>query len=362
MNMKNTENKITIGITTGDLNGIGPEIIFKTLSESEITDICTPVLYCGMKTVSYFKKQFHLDNLNLFKAKDIHNIHPGRVNIISLWEEELPIQPGKPDVALAKYSFLSLKAGVIDLKRGKIQALVTAPLNKSLIQQVQPDFIGHTEYLASADQKKPLMIMAGEKMKVALATIHLPLKDVAAHISVSSLTQTIQQFHDSLKKDFLIPRPKIAILGLNPHAGDNGMFGREEQEIILPAIASLKDLKLLIFGPYAADGLFGSDEFMKFDGIVAMYHDQGLAPFKLSERDTGVNFTAGLSFVRTSPAHGPAYDIAGKGIASPSSFRHALYLAKDIYYNRLKYEEMYKNPLKVSSIFSKDDEEMGNNE
>ncbi|GIV42218.1 MAG: 4-hydroxythreonine-4-phosphate dehydrogenase [Vicingaceae bacterium] len=364
MQAKNNQvnNQVILGITIGDLNGIGPELVFKILSDTSITEIFTPVVYCGMKTVSWYKKRLGLNNFNPFKAPDIKQVQHGKVNIISLWDEDLNIQPGTPDASLAKYAFLSLKAATIDIKRNYIHAMTTAPIDKSLIAEELSGFTGHTEYLAGQDQNgRPLMIMVGDLMKVATATTHVPLKEVASRLDKDSILQSIVLLNDSLKRDFLIPKPKIAVLGLNPHAGDNGLIGKEEKDFIIPAILDAKKENIIVLGPYSADAFFGTKLFNKFDGILAMYHDQGLAPFKLLEHETGVNFTAGLSFVRTSPDHGPAFDIAGKNIANPTSFRHAMFLAKDIYLNRIHYREMYSNPLQTKTSLTIDAEEQGNN-
>ena len=345
-----SDSKIIVGISQGDINGIGLEVILKTLIEPGITEICTPVLFSSQKTVSYYRKVLGLEEFNFNPIRDLTQINPKKVNVFVCYEEEVNIEMGKSTESGGKYAFLSIERATQALVDNHIHALVTAPINKHNIQSEQFQFIGHTEYLGSKLQGEPLMLLCNEDgLRVAVVTGHLPLKEVAEKITIDAVSKKIQLLYNSLVKDFSIRKPKIAVLGLNPHSGDNGAIGKEDQEIIRPAIDQCK-LNALIYGPYSADGFFGSDAYKKFDGILAMYHDQGLIPFKTLSFNEGVNFTAGLSAVRTSPDHGTAYEIAGKNEASDQSFKSALYMAIDIYRNRKLNSEISENPLAFGNL------------
>lgn len=344
------DSKITIGISQGDINGVGLEVILKTLMEPGICDICTPVLFSSQKTVSYYRKALGIEELSFNPIRDFSQLNPKRVNVFVCYEEEVNIETGKLTETGGKYARISLEQATLALFNNQVQALVTAPINKSNIQGEGFHYPGHTEYLEDKLQGEALMILCTDSgLRVALVTGHLPLSEVAARITVPLVTKRITQFYQTLVKDFAVRKPKIAVLGLNPHAGDNGSLGKEDQEIIKTAIDQLK-LDALIYGPYSADGFFGNAAHKKFDGILAMYHDQGLIPFKTLAFNEGVNFTAGLDKIRTSPDHGTAFEIAGKNQASEQSFRKALYMAIDIYRNRKLYESISANPLPHANL------------
>ena len=345
--MDNTENKIKVGITHGDINGIGYEIIIKTLLDKRITELCVPIVYGSPKLSAYHRKSLNIENFSLNIIKNPDNANLKRPNVINCVSENTRIELGKATKESGEAAFASLEAAVNDLLEGKIDVLVTAPINKNTIQSDNFKFPGHTEYLKEkAGSDDVLMLMTGEKMRIGVVTGHIPLKEVASKITKEKILKKLRLLNDSLLKDFTIKKPKIAVLGLNPHAGDDGVTGSEERDIIIPAINQARDEGILAIGPYAADGFFGAASYTKFDAVLAMYHDQGLTPFKSLEFDSSVNYTAGLPFVRTSPGHGTAFEIAGKGIASPDSFRQALFTALDIFKNRKRYSEMSKNPLK----------------
>ena len=343
------EERVKIGITQGDINGIGYEIIIKTLSNPRILEICTPIVYGSSKVASYHRKTLDVPefNLNLVKNPDAA-VHK-RANIINVYDKEVKIDLGLSTEIAGQLSLMALEAAVEDLRHNKIDALVTAPINKKNVQSPNFNFPGHTEYLASKfNVTNHLMLMVSDAIRVGVITGHVPLKDVSAMITPELIISKIKILNESLIKDFGIHRPRIAVLGLNPHSGDNGVIGLEEQNIIIPALKKVKEDGIFVFGPYAADGFFGSSSFTHFDAILAMYHDQGLIPFKTLTFDTGVNFTAGLPIIRTSPAHGTAYELAGKNEASADSFREALYLAVDIQRNRKLHSELVVNPLKLT--------------
>lgn len=342
------EKKIRVGITHGDTNGIGYEVILKTLSLPEFTDLCTPVLYGSTKVATYHRKALDMPGLNFNVLQDASGVKDGVNNFIDVVPEEVKVELGQASKAAGEAAFKALERAVTDLKDGKIDVLVTAPINKNSIQSEDFSFPGHTEYLeqSAGDGSKSLMILYNDRVKVALVTTHLPITQVPQYITKEAILEKLEIFNHSLKQDFALERPRIAVLGLNPHSGDGGLLGKEEQEIIMPAIEEANDKKILCFGPYAADGFFGSGQYDKFDGVLAMYHDQGLAPFKTIAMETGVNYTAGLPFVRTSPDHGTGYDIAGKGMADDTSFREAIYSAIDIFRNRAIYSEITSNPLR----------------
>jgi 4-hydroxythreonine-4-phosphate dehydrogenase len=342
------ENKLVrVGITIGDINGIGPEVIIKSLIDNRIFSDCIPILYGSNKIISYWKKVIKEEDFSFFSCKKAEDALMNKVNIVNIWNEEVRFEVGQVSQTGGKYALASLERATEDLAQNKIDVLVTAPISKEGIQLAGFNFPGHTEYLADfSNQSEALMMMVGDKLKVALATSHIPLNEVAKTITKEKLISKIEALESSLIKDFGCIKPKIAVLGLNPHAGENGKLGKEEDEIILPAINTLMERGKLVFGPYPADGFFGSSLFSKFDGVLAMYHDQGLTGFKALTFDEGVNYTAGLPIVRTSPDHGTAFDIAGKSIASANSMRNAIYLAVDIFKKRKFIKEINENPLK----------------
>ena len=343
------DNKIVVGISQGDLNGIGLEIILKTLAEPGISEICVPVLFSSQKTVSYFRKMLSMDEFNFNPLRDFSQLNTKKPNVFICYEEEVTIEMGKATTLSGKYAKLSLEAATLALFEKKIDVLITAPINKHSMQEAGFNYPGHTEYLGDKLGGKPIMLLCANDLRVAVVTGHVPLKNISEKITIENVLEKINQLHASLVKDFGIRKPKIAVLGLNPHAGENGAIGDEEKKMIIPAIEKAKE-NMLVFGPYSADGFFGKNMQSQFDGVLAMYHDQGLIPFKTLAFGHGVNFTAGLDFVRTSPDHGTAYDIAGKQIADESSFREALYTAIDIYRRRELLEEISKKPLAFSPI------------
>ena len=342
------EKKIRVGITHGDTNGIGYEVILKTLSVPELAELCTPVLYGSTKVATYHRKALDMQGLNFNVLQDAAGVKDGVNNFIDVVTEEVKVELGHASKVAGEAAFIALERAVADLKEGKIDVLVTAPINKNSIQSEDFHFPGHTEYLeqSAGDGSKSLMILFNDRVKVALVTTHLPIAEVAQAITKEAVVEKLESFKQALKQDFALERPRIAVLGLNPHSGDGGLLGKEEQVVIIPAIEEANENKILCFGPYPADGFFGSGMYSKFDGVLAMYHDQGLAPFKTIAMESGVNYTAGLPFVRTSPDHGTGYDIAGKNEADESSFREAIYRAIDIYRNRAIYSEITSNPLR----------------
>jgi 4-hydroxythreonine-4-phosphate dehydrogenase len=331
--------KLKIGITHGDINGIGYEVILKTLDDNRITELCTPIVYGSPKVAAYHRKLTGTNtNLNLIgKAEDANET---RVNIINCCGDEVKVDLGKSTPQAGEASFIALERATQDLKEGKIDALLTAPINKNNIQSAQFNFPGHTEYLEQlfGQEGDALMILANDRLRIAVVTGHVPISKVSSLLSTEKIVSKITQFNTSLRQDFGISKPRIAVLGLNPHAGDGGVIGNEEATIIQPALEQARQEGIICFGPIPADGFFGAEGYTHYDGILAMYHDQGLIPFKTLAMDNGVNFTAGLSVVRTSPDHGTAYDKAGKNQANANSMRQALYMAIDIVKQR-------KNPL-----------------
>ena len=339
--------KIKLGISHGDINGIGYEVIMKSLEDTRIFDICTPIIYGSSKIAAYHRKALDLPNLVFNNIKKPDDAHHKRINIINCIDDEVRVELGKGTPVSGKAAFDALKKASEDLVSGQIDVLVTAPIQKKVIQSEQFSFPGHTEYLEDvARSGKSIMLMVSDKLKVGVVTGHLPLKDVAGSITKDLIVEKLRILNHTLLQDFSIRRPKIAVLGLNPHAGDDGLLGNEESDIIIPAIESAKSEGIMAMGPYPADGLFGSDNLKKFDAILAMYHDQGIAPFKTIAFTSGVNYTAGLNIIRTSPDHGTAYNLAGSNVADHTSFLNAMYLAVDVYKNRKIYEEISKNPLK----------------
>ena len=339
-----------IGISVGDLNGIGIELIIKTFADSRITEFCTPIVFGSNKVINFYRKSMPELNINYNNIKEINKANPKQLNIFSAWEEEVEITPGLASETGGKYGVLSLQAAVKALKTNEIDALVTAPLNKHTMQSGEFNFTGHTPYLKDAFKADDVvMLMVAENMKVALLTEHVAIGDVAKNISKEQIIKKINLLKNSLKKDFGIDKPKIAVLGLNPHAGDEGLVGKEEKEIIRPAVLEAKKNDCIVLGPYSADAFFARGSHEKFDAVLAMYHDQGLIPFKSLALGEGTNFTAGLPVIRTSPDHGTAFDIAGKNLADEASFRQAIYTAIDIYETRMGYAERTRNPLRKIS-------------
>lgn len=343
------DDKIRVAITQGDINGIGYEVILKALEDNRILELCTPVVYGSAKIAAHYRKLLEMPAIQFNQCRTSDEIKDGAYNIINVVGEDTRLDPGQSTDVAGQAAFAALEAAVADLRAGRVDVLVTAPINKNNIQSETFTFPGHTEYLEASlgeEGDKALMILCNERMRVALTTTHLPVAQVPAAITRQSVLSKIESLARSLRHDFAIPSPRIAVLSLNPHAGEEGLLGSEEKEIIAPAIADARDKKILAFGPYAADGFFGSEQYRKFDGILAMYHDQGLAPFKALAMDSGINFTAGLPYVRTSPDHGTGYDIVGRNEASPESMRSAIYAAIDIYRNRLREDEATRRPLR----------------
>ncbi|MBK9328965.1 MAG: 4-hydroxythreonine-4-phosphate dehydrogenase PdxA [Sphingobacteriales bacterium] len=344
MSMQNQKRKV--GITLGDVAGIGPEIIMKTFQDDLIYKHFTPILFGNPRVLSYYKKMLNFDRFQYSSVKGYNNLSHNALNIIPVWEEEFAINPGTPTEITGNYALKSLQAACEALKNRQVDVLVTSPINKKVMHSEQFPYAGHTEYLMNYfGAKDNLMFMVAEDLRVGLVTNHSALKDVASKISKEKILRKLQIMNTSLKLDFGIDQPRIAVLGLNPHAGDGGVIGNEEVNVILPAVKEAKDSGMTVFGPYPADGFFASGNYKKFDAILAMYHDQGLIPFKYIAGEDGTNFTAGLDIVRTSPDHGTAEDIAGKGVADETSFRKAIYAAIDIYNMRNNYTDMRSNPL-----------------
>ncbi len=338
--------KIKVAITHGDVNGINYEIIIKAIRDNRLYELFTPIVYGLSKVVGYHRKNMNFNDFNYNIIKDPRQAMTKQANIINISAEEIKIEYGNATQQAGNLAFLALERAISDLKEKKVDVLVTAPINKQNIQSEKFNFPGHTEYLANRFQTGDvLMFMISGDLRIATVTGHVPVKDVSGILNEKLITAKLAVLKKSLQQDFLINAPKIAVLGLNPHAGDNGLIGDEDLRVIHPAIIKAKKHGELVYGPFPADGFFGSGEYKKYDAILAMYHDQGLVPFKILSMNTGVNFTAGLPIVRTSPDHGTAYDIAGKNIASFESMRQAIYLALDIYRNRLAYEKMNENPL-----------------
>lgn len=344
--MPKTGKRIRVGISIGDVNGIGPEVIIKTFQDNRILKGITPIIYGSSRLFKFLVKHFNSGEFHFNAISKADDAHAKKINVVEVWDEELMVKFGSDTKKGGEYAFKSLKAAVEDLASNKFDVLITAPINKKNIQSKEFSFPGHTEYLASyANEENPLMIMVHDSLRVGVITGHIPLSQVAATITPELIGNKIEAMHKTLSHDFGIVKPKIAVLGINPHSGDNGLIGEEEQKVVIPALEKAKENGYLAFGPYPADGFFASSGYTQFDGVLAMYHDQGLIPFKTLSHSDGVNFTAGLPIVRTSPDHGTAFDIAGKGIASPISFRNALFTACDIYQQRINHREMTANPL-----------------
>jgi len=352
--------KIIIGISQGDINGIGYEVILKTFSDPRMMEMCIPVVYGSPKVAAYHRKALHMDTSNLNTIHKPSEANTRKINIIDCISEDVRVELGKITAEAGEASYLALEAAVKALKTGEIDALVTAPICKNNIQSDKFKFPGHTEYLASQfSTDNYLMLMISDLLKVGLVTTHIPVSEISSLITEEAILKKLRIMEKSMIQDFNIDKPKIAVLSLNPHAGDGGLLGNEEKEIIIPAIEKARKEGIIATGPFPTDGFFGSELCKSHDAVLAMYHDHGLGPFKALSFDRGINFTAGLPVIRTSPDHGTAFDIAGEGIASPASFREAIYAAIDIYRNRAEYNEITKNPLKISNI-SQDEENHSN--
>ena len=340
------ERKIRVAITQGDTNGVGYEVILKVFSDPNILELCTPIIYGSPKIASYHRKALNLE-VPYTIINHAEEARDGRVNLLACFDDEIKIEIGQPSQEAGAAALKALDRAMTDYRSELYDVLVTAPINKATIQSPGFHFPGHTEYIETSvgEGQKALMILMNETLRVALVTTHLPIKDIAKAITKEGIVEKATIFHKALKRDFRISSPRIAVLSLNPHAGDNGLLGSEEKDIILPAIEELADKGIQAFGPFAADGFFGSGAYDHFDGVLAMYHDQGLAPFKTIALESGVNYTAGLPIVRTSPDHGTAYDIAGKGVADENSMRQAIFTAIDVFRNRQFYDEPLQNPL-----------------
>lgn len=342
---KKAEN-IIVGISVGDLNGIGSEVILKSFEDNRMLEMCTPIIFANVKILSFLKKQLNL-NVNLHGIDKIEQAIIGKINVLNVWREGVNLAWGVEDETVGKYAVKSFVAATQALKEDKIDVLVTAPMSKSNIQSDTFSFPGHTDYLDQELEGNALMFMVQDTLRVGLLTDHVPINDVAKHLTEDLIARKVKTIHKSLLEDFGIPKPKIAVLGLNPHSGDNGVIGNEEETIVKPALKKLFEAGILVFGPFSADGFFGSGQYEKYDAVIASYHDQGLIPFKTLSFGKGVNYTAGLKKVRTSPDHGTGYDIAGKGVADATSFTEAIYMALDVFKSRQEYLQMSANPLKV---------------
>jgi 4-hydroxythreonine-4-phosphate dehydrogenase len=349
--MQQHNEKPIIGITTGDLNGIGPEVIIKTLSDNRILELCTPVIFASNKVLNFYRKAAGENVFNFASTKDLTKLNPKQVNVFNCWEEEVPLQPGVLTEVAGKYALRSLMVATQCLKDGQLDGIVTAPIHKSNTHNPDFPYTGHTPFFKEKfGAKDVLMLLYSHDVRVALATEHIPISKVAQSITKELLQSKISILRETLIKDFGIDKPKIAVLGLNPHAGDEGQIGNEEQTIIKPLIDSYKQKDMLLFGPYSADAFFGQGSYKQFDAVLAMYHDQGLVGFKTLAQGEGVNFTAGLPVVRTSPDHGTAFDIAGKNIADPSSFREAVFQCLDLLRQRKQYADNTANPIRRGRI------------
>ena len=342
---------LRIGITHGDVNSISYEVILKSLQDSRIFEYFTPVLYGSSKVASYHRKALNMAEIAFNVIRSADQAEDEKLNLVNVITQEVKVDLGQSTDVAGKAAWMALEAAMVDLGAGRIDALVTGPINKQNIQSKDFNFPGHTEYLAGKFESRDyLMLMVNATMRIGVITGHIALREVPSRITEELILQKIRIMNNSLVRDFGIRKPKIAVLGLNPHAGDKGVLGIEEETVIIPAIQKAFEMGMMAFGPYPADGFFGSSNFSEFDGVLAMYHDQGLIPFKSMAFQSGVNFTAGLPVVRSSPAHGTAYELAGKNMASPDSFREAIYLAVDVVRNRRLYDEINSNPLKISAL------------
>lgn len=343
---KKAENVI-VGISIGDLNGIGSEVVLKTFEDVRMLEFCTPVIFANVKLMSFIKKTFSLNDINLHGIDKLDQLVHGKINVLNVWREGVNIDFGANDENVGKYAIKSFTEATAALKRKEIDILVTAPINKYNIQSEDFKFPGHTDYLNQELEGDALMLMVHDKLRIGLLTDHLPVNEVAAHLTEDLIRQKLITINNALKQDFMVNSPKIAVLCLNPHCGDNGVIGDEDDKLIKPVLKKLFEEGVLAFGPFSADGFFGNGLYEKYDAVIAAYHDQGLVPFKTLSFGSGVNYTAGLEGIRTSPDHGTAYDIAGKGQADFNSFKEAVYLALDVFHNRNMHKELIKNPLKI---------------
>jgi 4-hydroxythreonine-4-phosphate dehydrogenase len=345
------EDRVTLGITHGDINGISYEIIIKAFQDQRIFDLFTPIVYGHSKVAAYYRNSVNMPDFNFNIIKSADKAHQKKPNLINISEGEVRIEMGQPSSSAGQLAVESLEMAVRDLKHGRIDAIVTAPINKNSIQSDKFRFPGHTEFFAEKfDSGDVLMLMVSDRLRMGVATAHIPLKEVSSKLTPNLLESKLRIYHEGLMRDFGIRKPRIAVLGLNPHAGEEGLLGSEENDVIIPVINKLMDEGKLVYGPFPADGFFGSDAYTRYDGILAMYHDQGLIPFKSMSFSNGVNYTMGLPVIRTSPAHGTAFEITGKNMASPESLREAMYLAVDIFRNRKLFEEVNKDPLPYNMI------------
>ena len=338
------KHKIKVGISVGDLSGIGIEIVLKSFEDNRMLDFCTPVIFASSKMISHHKKILNIDT-NIHGIDSLNKIVPQKVNLLNVWKEIVDVEIGRPSKNSGEYALLSLEKAVQALKNEQIDVLVTAPIDKHNIQSDTFQFKGHTEFLEEHLEGESLMILMSDELRVGLITGHIPIKEVAAAISPELIAKKAQIMYDSLVQDLGIPKPKIAVLGLNPHCGDQGVIGTEDDDIVRPAIEEIQKKGQLVYGPYAADSFFGNENYKSFDGVLAMYHDQGLAPFKTLAFGKGVNFTAGLNRIRTSPDHGTAFEIAGKGKAEFSSFKEAVFTAIRLFKNREEHIFLNENKL-----------------
>lgn len=350
------QNRIRIGITQGDINGIGYEVILKSFEDPTMLELCTPIVYGSPKIMTYHRKVLNLET-SFTIINSASEVQHGKINVVNCNEDEVKVDLGKPSRESGKAAFDALEKAMTEYKEGLFDVLVTAPIHKQMIQSEAFTFPGHTEYIEQSvgEGAKALMILASERLRVALVTGHVPVSKVSSVLTKELIEEKLQLFNTSLKSDFGIGAPRIAVLSLNPHAGDGGVIGTEEETIITPAIKAMREQGIICYGPFPADGFFGNGTYTHFDGVLAMYHDQGLTPFKVLAMDEGVNFTAGLPLVRTSPDHGTAFDIAGKGEASENSFRQAVYMAIDIFRNRKGEAEASRNPLRKLYFEKRDD-------
>ncbi|MEN9980405.1 MAG: hypothetical protein RL542_192 [Bacteroidota bacterium] len=343
--MKKAEN-IIVGISIGDLNGIGSEVVLKTFEDSRMLEMCTPVIFANVKQLSFIKRNLNSE-INLHGIDRLDQLVLGKVNVLNVWREGFDLNLGTNDETVGEYAIKSFVTATQALKEGKVDVLVTAPINKYNIQSDTFKFPGHTDYLAQELEGDALMFMVQDNLRVGLLTDHIPVSEVASHLTEALITKKIETIKQSLIQDFSINKPRIAVLGVNPHCGDGGVIGNEDDLILKPTLKKIFEKGTLVFGPFPADGFFGSNQYEKYDAVIATYHDQGLIPFKTLSFGNGVNYTAGLNRVRTSPDHGTAYDIAGKGIADYNSFKEAVYLSIDIFHSRNQYQEISQNPLKI---------------
>ncbi|CAM3824809.1 4-hydroxythreonine-4-phosphate dehydrogenase PdxA [Flavobacterium cucumis] len=343
--VKKAEN-IIVGISIGDLNGIGSEVILKTFEDNRMLELCTPVIFANAKIVSFLRRELNLE-IAIHGIDKLEQLVIGKINVLNVWREGVNLEFGKNDDVVGDYAIKSFVAATKALKEGFVDVLVTAPINKYNIQSEEFKFPGHTDYLDKELEGDALMLMVHDDLRVGLLTDHVPVNEVSKHLNEKLISSKIKTIIQTLKQDFEIEKPKVAVLGLNPHSGDNGVIGQEEEKIIKPALKKLFEAGNMVFGPFSADGFFGSAQYEKYDAVIAMYHDQGLIPFKTLSFGNGVNYTAGLNKIRTSPDHGTAYEIAGKGLANHESFKEAVYLAIDVFNKRNDYQELIKNPLKT---------------